>query len=332
MKKESWKIWLIGMLVLVFLLNAVLLVKYAFPPIVQLNKTYSSTNGLEEGFRNEVIALLNQKIQIPKDYTFYFDKKVHGGEFQRSLYVMYLHWKDEEGFDYLIEVESDERLNKIVKLNPRITKNSDYGLSFKDYIPNNYFNYGGNGFDFPQNNYLKEESLALKEIRQDVNHITLNINNLRIKYVAIPGITILSTLPNQDFGVVKTKVDAVAVISKSGRDYVYEYDYNGDGKLDETKRFNELQDPLDIVKFLANRLKLNYTLVDKGLPKNAPGQNQKFESAFNRIEIEGHTTWESNDLRAFIEYETDDGWIVTVTPDSETEKSEFWVGPFIKQD
>ena len=331
MKSKTWKAWLIVLLVVFVSVNTMLLVKYVFPPVVQLNKTYSSTNGPEGEFRGEIIDILNKKIQVPNDYTFYFDNKVYGGEFQRSVYVIYLHWKDNKGFDYLIEVESDERLNKIVKITPKITKNSDYNLSFKDYVPNNYFNYNENGFDFPQNNYLKEESLTLKEIRMDVNHITLNTNNMRLKYVAIPGITILSALPNQGFGIVRTKVDAVAVISKSGGEYIYEYDYNGDGKLDETKRFNEIQDHLDVVKNLANKLNINYTLVDRGFPK-IPGQNQKFESALNRIELEGRTTWESNDLRTFIEYETDDVWTVKVTPDGETDKSEIWIGQFIKLD
>lgn len=284
MKNKKLFLTLCGSLILVLILIKII-------PLIILNITYSSKFGPEIFLRREVVNILEKKFDVPEDYTFYFKAITSRGEIPTRIYFMYLNWTDEEGFNYIIEVEFNEILSDIHKITPTITKNSDYNLSFKDYTPSMYFNNGG--FDFNDNNYVREESTAIKHIRKDVNHVLKSGNVLELTFLALPAVAI--------YDVAGTKALAVAVISKEDSGYIYEYDYDGDGKIDEIKRFNIFQDQTAILEDLANRLGI------KDLS-------------------ESYSYGYSNDLTTFAKFSDKDGLIIELTIDPEDETTKIWLG------
>lgn len=253
-------------------------------------------------FRDSVVEILNSRIDVPEQYDYYIYKRHVGGEYSHDISVLHIEWKDENGFNYSFDVEQLYHIDKIIY---SITKTVDYQFTFKDYIPNNYFNYG-DGFSFEYNNYLKEEPQLINQIKEDIMSVAPKIGTLKLEYLAIPSVTMESSIPGQTIGkeflLIKKKVDAVTVISKYQGKYKYEYDYNGDGLLDEVKLFDQFQDPSDIIVELSNNLNSDYS----------------------------YSHEYAKDLRTSLKFVNEKGEDITVVLDEDSGEMKIWVGFFIQ--
>jgi len=265
----------------------------------------------EDMFRKKAIKILETKLDVPEEYDYFIYERRVGGEAPYEISVMHIEWVDEEGFNYSVDIES---LHKIDKISHSITKDVDYQFTFEDYIPDNYFSYD-EIYNYKYNNYIKEEPILISKIKEDIKHVSPEVGDLELVFLHIPHVVINSRIPGVQSGLVKTRVEAVAIINLNEGKYKYEYDYDGDGIIDEIKLFEDLQDSSGILVELSRRLNINYTILNTN----------------GKVELEeGYTFGSSQGLETSMVFKDGNGEEIYVYLNKEEHgEMKIWIGVFI---
>lgn len=216
---------------------------------IELNKVYSGEDFSSPAkvFRNLVIMKVEKHVFVPENYDFYFTEKLNAHEMYYSrFYNMYMNWTDENNFSHNIFVETyDGKLRGFAVIRSDIYKKGVVSpLTFKDYVSD-------------------EEPEFVKDIREQVKLVIKNPETTLVE-MTIPHVEIVKRpIGDENKEIIMAKV----ILSKDSEgNYLHEYDYNGDGVLDESKTSKTIQASKEE---LADVLGLSHSVVEL-----SPGQSR----------------------------------------------------------